>query len=339
MSYGILSFGTALGIPSALETVIAEYTDDLDRVREYGYRTIHRAAAETGVTDLALTASTRALDAAGLAATDIDLLIFAPTDVPEYLYWDPAASLQLRLGATRARALMINQACTAGLAALDIIAGAFATHPDYRTALLVAGNRTCEPYWNRMDTQSMLFSDGAAAAVLRRDHDRLKWLASEALTDGTYSDFYLLETGGTAQPFTPETAGDKQPTARDAWDIMEFFDYDDVAFSDFMALINDRGLEVVTRACERIGIEPARLRYVVTAHDNVRSTTSLAQTFGIPVTATNLQIGLDVGHLGSADQIYSLARLVDEGAVAQGDLVALVGLGRGMHWACAVMEI
>jgi len=338
MTYGMLSFGTALGMPARLDDVVADYTDDVERIREYGYRTIHRAAEDTGVTDLALLAAERALATAELPAGEVDFLIFAPTDVPEYLYWDPAASLQHRLGATRAQALLLNQACTAGLAGLDILAGSFATHPEYTTALLITGNRTCEAYWNRLNTQSMLFSDGAAAVVLRRDHPRLRWRASESVSDGRYSDFYLLETGGTTRPFTPAVAGEDQPVARDAWDIMEFFDYDDEAFGAFVELINTRALEVVTRACARIGATPASLSHVIASHDNIRSATSLAATLGVPVSATNLEIGLDTGHLGSADQLFSLAHLVAAGTVNAGDLVALVGLGRGMHWACAVVE-
>lgn len=339
MTFGIVSFGYALGEPVDIGTAVRAYSEDVERILGYGYRTLHRAADGEGVTDLGVRAAREALAKAGVGAEEIDLIVFAPTDVPEHLYWDPSASLQWRLGAHRAQALLLNQACTAGLAGLDIIAGRFATQPECRTALLVAGNRTCEAYWNRVATQSMVFSDGAAAAVLRRDHPSLRWRASDAVTDGRYADFYLLDVGGTAHPFTPEQARQGQPTARDAWDIMEFFDYDDERFADFVTLINTRALEIVDRACKRVGVTPGDLRRLITSHDNVRSTTSLAETFGLPVAATNIEIGRSIGHLGSADQIYSLGALVEAGELAAGDLVALVGLGRGMHWACTLIEI
>jgi len=338
MTFGTVSFGYALGEPVDIGVAVRELSDDVERILGYGYRTVHRAADGEGVTDLGVRAAQEALAKAGIAADEIDLIVFAPTDVPEYLYWDPSASLQWRLGARRAQALLLNQACTAGLAGLDIIAGRFATQPDCRTALLVAGNRTCEAYWNRVATQSMVFSDGAAAAVVRRDHPRLRWLASDAVTDGRYADFYLLDVGGTAQPFTPARAGQGQPVARDAWDIMEFFDYDDERFAEFVTLINTRALDIVNRACKRVGATASDLKRLITSHDNVRSTTSLAETFGLPVTATNVEIGAATGHLGSADQLYSLGTLVEAGELAPGDLVALVGLGRGMHWACTIIE-
>jgi 3-oxoacyl-[acyl-carrier-protein] synthase-3 len=339
MDFGLAAFGSALGEPLPVEAVLADYTEDIERVLGYGYRTVHRCRSGTGVTDLALSASRSALDEAGVDPLDLDLIVFGLTDIAEYLYWDPAASLQHRLGAGRAEAVLITQACTAGLAGLDLIAGKFATHPGYRTALLVGGSRVCEPYWNRMATQSMVFSDGAVAAVARRGHPTVRWRASEALTDGRYADFYLLDVGGTARPFGPLVAGEGQPKARDAWDIMEFFDYDEERFTGFVDQINKRGRLVIERACERIGVTLKDVRRVISLHDNRHSLEALASELDMPVTATNLELGLDTGHLGAADQLYSLADEVRRGELAPGELVALVGLGRGMHWACALVQM
>lgn len=339
MDFGLASFGSALGEPSPVDAVVHEYTQDVERVRGYGYRTVHRSRPGIGVSDLAYEAARHALDAAGLDASEVDLIVFALTDLAEYLYWDPAASLQHRLGAVNAEALLITQACTAGIVGLDLIAGKFATRPDYRTAVLVAGNRSCEAYWNRMETQSMVFSDGAAAAVAQRGHERIRWRASELLTDGRYAAFHLMDAGGTAAPFSAETLGRGAPQARDAWDIMEFFDYDDRLFADFVDQLTRRGRLIVERACARSGLQIGDLRKLIFLHDNLRSVESLAAEFGLPVTATNLEFGLDTGHVGAADQIYSLARMVEQGEVQPGDLVALLGLGRGMHWACALVEI
>ena len=334
-----MAFGSELGEPVPVDSVLDQYTEDIERVRGYGYRVVHRCPPGVGVTDLALGAARRALDAADVDPLELDLIVLALTDLAEYLYWDPAASLQHRLGAHRAEAVLITQACTAGLAGLDLIAGKFATHPGYRSALLVGGSRVCEPYWNRMATQSMVFSDGATAAVARRGHPSVRWRASEALTDGRYADFYLLDVGGTAAPFTPGLALDGPPQARDAWDIMEFFDYDDERFGDFVDQINKRGRLVIERACDRIGVDRRDVRRLISLHDNRRSLESLAAELDLPISATNLEIGLDTGHLGAADQLYSLADEVRRGELSDGDLIALVGLGRGMHWACALMQM
>src|SRR5262245_5060539 len=160
MSFGLVSFGAALGEPVPVADVVAEYTDDVNRIIGYGYRTVHRCQPGVGLTDLAAQAGEQALVASSTRPDEVDLVVLAVTDIVEHLYWDAAADLAHRLGATRAEAVLLTQACTTGVVCLDTVAGKFATHPDYRTALVVAANRTCEAYWNRMDVQPLVFSDG-----------------------------------------------------------------------------------------------------------------------------------------------------------------------------------
>jgi 3-oxoacyl-[acyl-carrier-protein] synthase-3 len=336
MSYGLMAFGTALGVPAAVEAVVGDYTEHIERVRAYGYRTVHRSAPDVGVTDLAHQAASQALAAAGVSPDEVDLLVLAITDIAEYLYWDPVARLQSRLGTRRAETLLVTQACTAGVLGLDLIAGRFATRPELGTALLVAGNRSCEAYWNRMKTQSMVFSDGAAAAVIRRDHPRNRVLATDSMTDGTYVDFFRMDVGGTSAPFAP---GASEARARDVWDIMDFFDYDDERLLGFMRLLNERGRTVVERACRRAGVLPSALSRLFYIHDNAASMAAIAAELGLPVERTNAQTGFDFGHLGAADQLLSLSRAIDAGDVVDGDLVALLGMGRGMHWASAIVAV
>lgn len=338
MDYGLVAFGSVLGDPEPVEAVVSAYTEDIERIHGYGYRTIHRSPPEVGVTDLAADAARKALDAAGLDPGELDLIVLGITDIAEYLYWDPAASLQHRLGAYNAEAILITQACTASLAGLDLIAGRFASHPGYQNALIVGANRTCEAYWNRMDTQSMVFSDGAAAAVARRGHPRLRWRASEAMTDGRYADFHLLEIGGSACPFGTTRQATDPPSVRDIWDIMEFFDYDDEPFRQFVDQITKRARLIAQRACAQIGADLRDVRRLIALHDNRRSFESLAAEFGLPISATNLETGLDIGHIGAADVLYSLAADVAAGRLEPADLVALVSMGRGMHWACTLIE-
>lgn len=334
--FGITASGTALGEPSLVAEIVGEYSEDVERILGYGYTRVYRAPDDVQVSDLALAAAQRALAAGGTGKDEVDLLVLALTDVPEYLYWDAAAALQHRLG-LRCESVLITQACTAALSGLDLIAGRFATHPGYQTALLVAANRCCDPYWNRMQTQSMVFSDGAAAAVAVRDHGARRWLASRTVTDGRFADFYRMDVGGAAVPFRAGTV--QQPAASDAWDIMEFFDYDEEQFAAFTRLIDTRMREVVDDACAAAGVKRSELRYAVLLHDNRRAMTSLARTLEVPLDRTNADTSLATGHLGAADQLFSLDKVLATGALEAGDLVILTGLGRGMHWACTVLEI
>lgn len=73
MAYGLTAFGTALGEETAVKDVVADYTEDVERVLGYGYDFIHRAAPGTSVTDLAVEAGRRALT--GVNPRSVDLLV------------------------------------------------------------------------------------------------------------------------------------------------------------------------------------------------------------------------------------------------------------------------
>src|SRR5690349_24234134 len=102
--------GCVLGEPVEVGPAAAEYTTDLKKIESWGYRRFHRAADGVGLTDLAEGAARLALERAGVPAEDVDLVVLAMSDIAEYLYWDPAAATQARLGAHRAEALLLNQA-------------------------------------------------------------------------------------------------------------------------------------------------------------------------------------------------------------------------------------
>jgi 3-oxoacyl-[acyl-carrier-protein] synthase-3 len=339
VGFGLTAFGAALGDCVPVAEVAGQYTANLDRVLGYGVHNVHRAKDNTGLTDLALDASAEALGQAGITADELDLVVLAITDVAEYLYWDPAAHLQHRLGARNAEAVLLAQACTGGLMSFDVVAGKFATHPDYRTALIVAANRTCEKYWNRMETQPRLFSDGAAAAVAVRDHPGWRWRTTEVRTDGDFAGLSALPAGGTAMPFTAEPPlSETALRARDAWDVLDFFDYDEQRFTHFLRSLDERVRSVVERACARIGTTTAEIAHYVLVHDNKQAMLSLATELGTTLDRTNLDTAMEHGHLGAADHLFTLATHATNRHQSN-DLIALAGRGSGMHWACTLLTV
>lgn len=338
MDFGLASFGTALGTQTPITDVVDSYTDDAARVLAYGYRHVLRAPGNVGLTDLALEAAAKALADAQIEAGDLDLIVLAVTDITEYLYWDAAASLAHRLGASAAETVLIAQGCVGGPASLDTVAGKFATHPHYDCALVIAANRCCDAYWNRMTTQPIVFSDGAVAAVARRGHPRLRWRVTETQTEGRYADFYRLDAGGTAAPFSLQGVREDTLRARDSWSVLEFFDYNDVLFEKFVTELDARTKDIIERACRRIGVQVQELGRVLLVGDNADNMKSMAECIGIPLSQTNIDIAMDYGHLGAADQFFSLAHYTTRGDLQQGEILALVSRGRGMHWSCSLLE-
>lgn len=336
--FGIVAFGQSLPEPVDVAAVAGEYTQELYRISGWGYRRFHRAPDGVGLTDLAVAAGEQALAEAGLDANSVDLVVLAIADLAEYLYWDPAAATQARLGAHGAEAVLVNQACGGGVAAFDIVAGKFAAHPAYRTALVIGANRVCEPYWNRMEINTSVYSDGAAAAVVRRDHGTCRWLATEIITDGTYADFMRMDIGATARPFTADRA--EQPRVGGPQDRLDDFFRGDVrAMFKFVATVRARSREVVDAACARAGVAREDIKRVLHFNDNIKQLTELAKDLGVPLDRTNVETALDHGHVGCADQLLALRRLLAEGELADGDLVALTSTSSGMHWICTLLRV
>jgi 3-oxoacyl-[acyl-carrier-protein] synthase-3 len=339
VDYGLAGFGVTLGDASPVRELATAHPDDVDRIIGYGYRHVRRAASDVGLTDLALEAGRAALRCADADPAEVDLVVLATTDLTEYLYWDAAASLAHRLGADRAECCLLTQACTTGVVAFDVVAGKFASHPDYTTALIVAANRTCEPYWDRATTQSMVFSDGAAAALARRGHAALRWLATEVLTDGRYADLYRMDGGGAAAPFGATAPDPDAYRARDAWNVVEFFDYDTTRFERFVRQLDENARTVVERACRRAGIGLTDIDRLCMLADNEAAMASLADTLHIPLERTTAALALEHGHLGAADPLFGLADLRARRDLPDGGIVALFSRGRGMHWACTLVQV
>lgn len=126
----------------------------------------HVAAEGEMSSDLALQASTRALEAAGLTATDIDLIIVATT-TPDHIFPSTACVLQDKLGNKNAIAFDIQAVCSGFIYALNT-ADLYIRGSQARNVLVV-GTEVLSRILNWEDrTTCVLFGDGAGAVVLQR---------------------------------------------------------------------------------------------------------------------------------------------------------------------------
>jgi len=127
----------------------------------------HIADEKQGSSDLALEASRRALDAAGVAADDLDLIVVA-TSTPDYVFPSTACLLQAKLGVKGSAAFDVQAVCSGFVYALAT-ADTFIRSKQYKKALVVGAevfSRILD--WNDRGT-CVLFGDGAGAVVLAAD--------------------------------------------------------------------------------------------------------------------------------------------------------------------------
>ncbi len=334
--FGITGFGYSFGVDQNVAEVAGTYVPDPERIVRWGYRTFHRAPDDITTTDLAARAAQDALARTGMVTDDIDLLVLATSEHPEYPHWDGSAALGRALEMENRQTLLLNEGCASGVTGLGIVAGVLAVQPEINTVLFVAVNRVSEFHRNRMTVNNAVHSDGAVAAVLRRGHGRNTWLSTEQFTIPDLCDWFRTEYGGAVAPVAPEGWSSRTAPAGHV-KVQEHFQRDPQRLREFGRAAITRTLDVVDGACKRAGVGRDEITHLIYINDP-DGIADVAEPLGLPLERTNSELAKDHGHMGSADQLTALGRLIEQGSVAPGDLVALTGISIGMRWYCSLIR-
>jgi len=152
--------------------------------------------------DLIVSASEKALQRAGISASDLDLIIVS-TDTPDYLSPSTSVVVQGKLGAENAGCYDVNSACAGWVTALDQGARYLMTELSMKY-VLVAGGYGMSRFLDFKDKKTAnLFADGAGAVVLGLGEEQ-GFLASNFLAVGSFHDALGIYSGGTYRPSTLE---------------------------------------------------------------------------------------------------------------------------------------
>ncbi|HEX2722894.1 MAG TPA: ketoacyl-ACP synthase III, partial [Gemmatimonadaceae bacterium] len=199
--------GTGSHVPERVVTnadLSAILGEDIDAFvsNVLGIRERRFCASNESTADLAAGAASRALEAAGVPAGDVDLLIVA-TDTPEYITPATAAVVQARIGAWNAGAFDVNSACAGFVTALDI-GWKYIRSDERYDRVLVVGAYAMSKFIDSKDKKtSTIFADGAGAVLLERS-ETSGILGSELYADGRLAPGMGVFAGGTAEPITAD---------------------------------------------------------------------------------------------------------------------------------------
>lgn len=281
-------------------------------------------ADDESTADLCEKAAQRVLEAAGITAADIDLIIVA-TDTPEYISPSTAAVLQHRLGAEKAGTFDLNTACAGFVTAIDVAAKYIVADERYQHVLVI-GAYAMSKYLNLSDKKTVtLFADGAGGVVLSAQMGTERgFAASELRTEGQYAGWMGIYGGGTHLPLTAERVANKEH-------LLQFV-------QKFPKELNPTYWTDMTRQlCTRMGVEPADIAHFFITQININSIRETLDRLGLPHDRATT-IMHHYGYTGSAAIPMALDLAVRSGKIKPGDLIMLIGSGGGLAFAAAAFR-
>ncbi len=294
-------------------------TDDQWIVERTGIRKRHIAAEGELTSDLATRAAEKALEAAGLEAADIDLIVLA-TATPDYTFPSTATIVQHKLGITHGAAFDVHAVCSGFVFALAT-ADNFLVQGQFNRALVIGAETFSRILdWSDRGT-CVLFGDGAGAIVLERqtaeEADGRGVLSSHLRSDGRYRELLYVDGG----PSTTQSTGYLRMIGNQV-------------FKHAVGKIS----ESIREAAERAGIEVDSVDWFVPHQANQRILTAVADKLGLAPEKVVSTVA-DHGNTSAASVPLALSVAVEDGRVKPGDLVLLEAMGGGLTWGAALLRI
>ncbi len=312
--------GTGSYLPPRIVTnaELAQRVDTSDEwiVSRTGIRQRHIADESQTSSDLALAASREALQAAGVKASDLDLIIVA-TSTPDYVFPSTACLLQEKLGVRGCTAFDVQAVCSGFVYGLGV-ADSFVRAGESRSALVVGAevfSRILD--WSDRAT-CVLFGDGAAAVVLRAD-ERPGVHATVLRADGSQSGILSVPGNvcGGRIVGSPFLRMDGPAVFRYAVRVLDEVARETVAkcgmrLSDIDWLIpHQANIRILDATVKKLGLPPERLVVTVDRHANT--------------SAASVPLALDLA--------------CRDGRIKRGQRVMLQGVGGGFTWGASLVEI
>jgi 3-oxoacyl-[acyl-carrier-protein] synthase-3 len=318
--------GTGSALPAKVLTN-AELERMVDTSDEWitsrtGIRERRIAAADESMSVFAARAGTTALEAAGLQASDLDLVILASV-TPDMPIPSTACIVQDRLGAKNAAAFDLAAGCSGFLYGLTV-AERFLASPQYRNVLLI-GAEVLSKYVDWHDrTTCVLFGDGAGAVVLRAGEAPYGVLASVLRADGALADFIHVPAGGTREPATAKTVAEGRHFIKMKGN--ETFK---------MAV---RSMEEASRqVLDRAGLRPEEIALCIPHQANRRIIDAVGLRLGLRPEQVHVNIER-VGNTSAASIPMALDEAARAGKLRSGDAVLLTAFGTGLTWGAAALR-
>ncbi len=309
--------GSALPRTRVSNAELAQRVDTTDEwiVERTGIRFRHIAEPDETTATLAADAARKALEAAGMDAADIDLIIVA-TATPDQTFPATATKVQNILGAHGGVAFDVAAVCSGFLYAFSV-AESMIRAGSAKNALVI-GSETFSRILDWEDRATcVLFGDGAGAVVLSGEVGERGALATRLHADGRHNQLLYVDGG----PSTTGTVGKLRMQGR------EVFRH---AVTNLSSVMNE-----VLEAAE---IAAADVDWVVPHQANARIIDATVRKLGLPAERVVMTVS-DHANTSAASVPLALDCAVRDGRIKQGQIVVLEAMGGGFTWGASIIRM
>ena len=302
---------------------LVDTSDEWIRSRS-GIGARHFAATDETTSDMACIAGQRAIEAAGIDRSEIDLIIVA-TMTPDMPFPSTACLVQNKLGLPNVTTFDMQAACSGFVYGLSV-ANSMLLSGNFKNALVIGAEKMSGILDFEDRTTCVLFGDGAGAAVLTATEtaDKIGILGALGGADGSAPSLLQQPAGGSAMPATQESIAGRQHFLKmNGKEI----------FKSAVRVMGQASTDII----EQMGYRPEELNLVIPHQANMRIIESLAKRLGIPM--DKFHNNLDrYGNTSAASVPIALDEAYRAGRIQSGDLVLLVAFGAGLTWASTLIK-
>lgn len=290
----------------------------------------HVIRGEDTTTSMGVKAAEIAIQRANVAKEDIDFVIFA-TLSPDYYFPGPGVLVQRDLGLKTVGALDVRNQCSGFVYAISI-ADQYIKTGMYKNILVIGSevHSTGLDMTDRGRGVSVIFGDGAGAAVLSREEDVTKGILSTHLhSEGQHAEELALVAPGMGKRWITDVIADNDPNDE------SYYPYMNGQFVFKNAVV--RFSEVINEGLQANNLQVSDINMLVPHQANLRISQFIQQKFKLSDDQVYNNI-MNYGNTTAASIPIALTEAWEKGKIKSGDLVVLAAFGSGFTWGSVIIR-
>ncbi|WP_413999212.1 3-oxoacyl-ACP synthase III family protein [Flavobacterium sp. W1B] len=290
----------------------------------------HIVRGEDTTTSMGVKAAKIAIERSGVAKEDIDFVVFA-TLSPDYYFPGPGVLVQRDLGLRTVGALDVRNQCSGFVYALSV-ADQYIKTGMYKNILVIGSEvqSTGLDMTSRGRGVSVIFGDGAGAAVLSREEDLSKGILSTHLhSEGQHAEELVVKAPGMGGRWITDILADNDP------DDESYFPYMNGQFVFKNAVV--RFSEVINEGLQANNLQVSDIDMLIPHQANLRISQFIQNKFKLrdDQVFNNIQ---KYGNTTAASIPIALTEAWEQGKIKTGDTVVLAAFGSGFTWGSAIIK-